>query len=252
MRTHFKSTSYRALVPLLVVAAYSSAQAQETPTLGTVVVVGVGGAADPVGLNKETVTGSRLGLTVRETPASVFLVDREMIESRGLDSTQEALRSVPGVTATSAPGSPGMVAYRGFSSGSVTQLFNGITVQYDAVAARPVDSWIYDRVEAIGGPSTFMYGAGAIGGTINYVTKLVHREGNLTELKAAYGSGDAVEVAAGFNRKLAEDHHVRVDINKEKSHGRIDGVERDATQFAGSWLWDIAPDLSHTDRKSVV
>lgn len=246
MRTHFKSTSYRALVPLLVVAAYSSAQAQETPTLGTVVVVGVGGAADPVGLNKETVTGSRLGLTVRETPASVFLVDREMIESRGLDSTQEALRSVPGVTATSAPGSPGMVAYRGFSSGSVTQLFNGITVQYDAVAARPVDSWIYDRVEAIGGPLTFMYGAGAIGGTINYVTKLVHREGNLTELKAAYGSGDAVEVAAGFNRKLAEDHHVRVDINKEKSHGRIDGVERDATQFAGSWLWDIAPDLSHT------
>lgn len=62
-----------------------------------------------------------------------------------------------------------------FSGASVTQLFNGITVQYDAVAARPVDSWIYDRVEAIGGASSFLYGAGAVGGTINNITKLAHR-----------------------------------------------------------------------------
>ena len=70
----------------------------------------------------------------------------------------------------------GAVSYRGFSGSQISQLFNGISVQYDAIAARPIDSWIYDRVEAIGGPSTFLFGAGAVGGAINYVTKLPERD----------------------------------------------------------------------------
>ena len=56
----------------------------------------------------------------------------------------------------SPPGMAGAVSYRGFSGSQISQLFNGISVQYDAIAARPIDSWIYDRVEAIGGPSTFL------------------------------------------------------------------------------------------------
>jgi len=116
---------------------------------------------DPLGLDQKERTGSRLGLTPRETPASVTVIDREVFEQRGAQNTQEILQGVPGITTSSAPGSPGAVFYRGFSGGSVTQLFNGITVQYDVIAARPVDSWIYDRVEAIGGPSSFLFGAGA-------------------------------------------------------------------------------------------
>lgn len=51
------------------------------------------------------------------------------------------------MTATaSPPGSAGWVYYRGFGASQLTQLFNGITVQYDAIAARPVDSWIDDQV----------------------------------------------------------------------------------------------------------
>lgn len=201
---------------------------------------------DPVGLGKTVVTGSRLGLTVKETPATVTVIDREMIEERGIETTQEALKSVPGVTTSSAPGSPGAVFYRGFSGGSVTQLFNGITVQYDAIAARPVDSWIYDRVEAIGGPSTFLYGAGAVGGSINYVTKLAHRDGDHTDLKASYGRFDANQLSAGANRKVGDSHYVRLDVNRNSSNGWSNGTERESWQAAGSWLWDLTPDLSHT------
>jgi iron complex outermembrane receptor protein len=235
------------LRPVAALLAFPAAVAfgQEVTQLETIIVPGQA-EADPVGLGKTAQTGSRLNLTVKEIPASVSVVDREMIEDRGIDSTQEALKSVPGITTSSSPGAPGSVFYRGFSGGSVTQLFNGITVQYDSIAARPIDSWIYDRVEAIGGPSTFMYGAGAVGGSINYVTKIANRDGNATEAKAAYGSYNASQLAAGANRKLADTHYVRFDINRNGMRGWSDGVKREAWQAAASWLWDLTPDISHT------
>src|SRR3989344_4717863 len=121
-----------------------------TPTLKAVYVVH--SAASPNGkLNLDTpvATGSRLGLTSRENPASVTVVDRATIDARGAQDTQEILRAVPGVVAHNAPGSMS-AHYRGFTSNSVAQLYNGINPQYGS-ATRAVDSWIYDRVEAIGG-----------------------------------------------------------------------------------------------------
>ena len=233
------------LIPAILAGNFGAAHATDTTSLETIVISGQV-AADAVGLNKTAQTGSRMGLTVQEIPASVFVVDREQIETRGIDSTQEALKSIPGITASTAPGAPGAVYFRGFSGGSVTQLFNGITVQYDVIAARPVDSWIYEHVEAIGGPSTFMYGAGAVGGSINYVTKLANREGNLMEAKAAYGSYDANQLAFGINRKLADQHYVRLDLNRNAMNGWSDGTQREAWQGAASWLWDLTPNISHT------
>lgn len=134
-------------------------------TLPQVEVVGTVPVANGLlNLDDPSETGSRLGLTPRETPASVTVVNRATIDARGAQNTQEILRAVPGVTAHDAPGNIG-VFYRGFGSGSLSQLFNGINVQY-SIAARPVDSWIYDRVEVIGGPSSFLFGSGAVGGSI--------------------------------------------------------------------------------------
>lgn len=231
---------------LAILLAFSGSALAETAALLGEVEVRANVLGEALDLEQKHQTGSRLGLTVKETPASVTVLDRETLERRGLDTTQEALKSVPGVTASSAPGSPGAVFYRGFSGASVTQLFNGITVQYDAIAARPVDRWIYERVEAIGGASSFLYGAGAVGGTINNVTKLAHREANLTELKAAYGSFDSTQLAFGTNQLLDERNAVRLDVNRSTSNGWTDGSHREATSLAGSWLIDLTPALRHT------
>ncbi len=80
----------------------------------------------------------------------------------------------------------------------VSQLFNGISVQYDAIAGRPIDSWIYDRVEAIGGRHRFLFGAGAVGGAINYVTN----RPNATPSDAQFrlGSFDNRQYSIGLNQ----------------------------------------------------
>lgn len=230
--------------------AISNQVAAEEKMLGTVSVTER--ATEPNGrINLDSViaSGSRLGLTARETPATVYQVDRETIEARGARDTQEVLRGVPGVTASAPPGGPGFVSYRGFTSSQLTQLFNGITVQYDAIAARPVDSWIYDRVEVIGGPSTYLFGAGAVGGSVNYVTKTADRH-DFQEAQVRIGSFDTKQVSVGLNRQLSgagsRGNFLRADFNHRTSNGWVDGNSSKSYQLAVSLLSDITADLTHT------
>lgn len=229
-----------------LVRAQSAAAAADSPRMLGEVLVRDQGVQEDLAFDRKVVSGSRLGLSVKETPAAVTVIDREAIERRGADNTQEILKGVAGMTVAAAPGAPGAVFYRGFSGGSVTQLFNGITVQYDSIAGRPVDSWIYEQVEAIGGPSSFLFGAGAIGGSVNYITKLARRDGDFSEAKARYGSYDATQLAIGSNRRLNESNVVRLDLNRDSARGWSDGSRREAWQLATSLLTDITPRLSHT------
>lgn len=75
-----------------------------------------------------SLTGSRLGLTPRETAATINIIDRETIDERCARATLEALSRAPGIIADAPPGSGGSVSMRGFSSSQITQLFNGIDV----------------------------------------------------------------------------------------------------------------------------
>ncbi|MEQ1730755.1 MAG: TonB-dependent receptor, partial [Vicinamibacterales bacterium] len=206
-------------------------------------------STDKLSIDTPASTGSRLGLSPRETPASVTVVERSTIEQRGATDTQEILNSVPGMTAAAPPGSAGAVTYRGFGTAQITQLFNGITVQYDAIAARPVDSWIYEKVEVIGGPSTFLFGAGAVGGSINYVTRLPERDRNGAQFRASYGSYGTGEVDLGLNRTLGSGtvrNHVRFDLSRSGSDGFVTGSQRAALVTAASLLTDIGSKVSHT------
>lgn len=237
-----------ALAPL---GAAAQGQAAEAPTLQAVQVVDTAPAPNGrLNLDTPVETGSRLGLSPRETPASVTVVDRATIEARGAQDTQEILRAIPGVTAHNAPGSIG-VSYRGFGSGSIGQMFNGINVQY-SIAARPVDSWIYDRVEAIGGPSSFLFGSGAVGGSINTITKTAERH-DFTEGQLRLGQNQLKEVSLGLNRRIAgsdgaagPQHFARIDLNHRDAGSWVDGMRSRSTQLATSLLSDLGGGLTHT------
>lgn len=194
-------------------------------------------------LDQAAATGSRLGISVRETPATLTVLDRADIDAIGAVDTQDVLKLVPGVSFSSQPGSPGSVFYRGFGSASLAQLYNGITVQYDAIAARPVDAWIVDRVEAIGGPSSFLHGSGAVGGSINVITKIADTQGDLSHLRLA--AGDRRQAALSLQRGFG-DQVLRADLNTTR--GTVDtlGRDRDAWQAALSWRSGFGATLAHT------
>lgn len=198
-------------------------------------------------LDVQTQTGSRLGLSSRETPASVTVIDEATFQQRGAQTTQEALERAPGVTVSQQPGSAGSVSMRGFTGAQITQLFNGITVQYDVVAARPIDSWLTERVEVLGGPSSFLYGQGAVGGSINYVSKVATRE--KSHHKAWLSLGEYL------NRRASYDYNGQIGDSKNWFRGAIsylgsDGYMENSRADSGvvslSLLSDITDKLTNT------
>lgn len=203
-----------------------------------------------VQLDEPIRTGSRLGLTARETPASVSVSDRRVIEARDAKDSQDVINAMTGVNASANPGFGGFVTYRGFTQNQVTQLYNGINLGYSS-ATRPVDAWVLDRVELIGGPSSFLHGAGSVGGSINYITKLASRDPQTFDGRLRYGSYDDSQVAFGINQALASNpadarHFVRLDFSRDHGNGYIDRNERQTDSLAFSLLSDLAPNLTHT------
>jgi iron complex outermembrane receptor protein len=132
----------------------------------------------------------------------VSVSDRRVIEQRDARDSQEVINAMTGVNASANPGYGGFVTYRGFTQNQVTQLYNGINLGYSS-ATRPVDAWVLDRVELLGGPSSFLHGAGAVGGSINYISKLASRDQQTVDGRIRYGSYDAAEYAFGINQALA-------------------------------------------------
>ncbi|WP_313223609.1 TonB-dependent receptor [Stutzerimonas nitrititolerans] len=199
-------------------------------------------------LDQPVASGSRLGLSLRENPASVSIADRAQIERIGARNFQDAANSLPGVNASAPPGWGGYVSYRGFNGAQIGQLFNGINLQYGG-AARPIGAWIYDRVELIGGPSSFLNGSGAVGGSLNMITKLAEREDSL-EARVSYARYDTWETAIGINRALNEGdgprHYARLDYSRTNTNGYIDRQENGANNLAFSLLSDINDQLTHT------
>lgn len=243
-----------ALLSALMACAAQAAWSQQT--LGEIQVTGRKDALERPQLDVPITTGSRLGLTARETPGSVTLIDRDNIEARDARNTLEALIAAPGLHASptaAPPGFAGYVAMRGFSGSQVTQLFNGISVQYDAIAARPIDSWLLDRVEVLGGPSSYLYGSGAVGGTINYVSRVATRDALSQDAFSSYGSFNTKRLAYGINMALGGSgggkdarNWVRFDVSKQQSDGFVKPGQSDANALAFSWLSDITSTLSHT------
>ncbi|MGQ3183687.1 MAG: TonB-dependent receptor plug domain-containing protein, partial [Brevundimonas aurantiaca] len=156
----------------LAFGAGSSFAQQAAPSLPPVQVEA--GAQAALSLAEPTQTGSRLGLTPLETPASIEVLTGETIRARGDVSVIEAATRATGITGSPAPGNGSTsMAARGFSGhGSVMQLFDGTRLFAGAgTVTFPFDTWSVDRIEVLRGAASVMYGEGAIGGAINVVPK---------------------------------------------------------------------------------
>lgn len=235
----------RLIHPLALAAALACQAAVHAQTTATDAQrIEVTGTA-PSRLDVPVDSSSRLGLTPRETPASVTRVDQFAIEAMGAQNTQDILAAIPGVSWSSQPGAAGSAFYRGFNASSLTQLWNGISVQYDAIAARPVDAWLVNAVEAIGGPSSFLFGAGSVGGTINVVTKVADDRGDLSHLRAA--AGTTRQLAVDLQRALGPDRDqvLRLVLNGTDGTHWSMGEDRGSWQLGASWRAVLRPGLSH-------
>lgn len=143
-------------------------------------------------LDALVVTGTRTATTVRDNPASVSIVERETIENSGADSVAELLRDVPGVSVVdSAVAGMQRIRIRGEQSNRVVILVDGQELTDHSSFGSPllVDPANIERIEVVRGPASVLYGAKAIGGVINIITRKGAAAPLQAELGATYDSG---------------------------------------------------------------
>jgi len=225
-----------AAAPCLLLASPAAAQTDERRTDATIVVTG---GRDPLKLGDAAQAGSRLDLSIRETPASVEVLTQDDLQVRGLRTARETFNDVVGAIAGNVPGNPAVVSLRGFAGNTVSILQDGVRVSSSTVVQRDTNSWHFDRIEVLKGPASVLFGEGALAGVVNKVTrKPVIGERHLDTLLSV-GSFNTVFAAAGVNVPLASAVAVRADASYQRSDSLYD-VDSNRTLSAGlttSVLW---------------
>lgn len=229
-----------AAAPCLLSAAPAAAQTTDTnadPRANPTIIVT--GQRDPLQLDSQAEAGTRLGLSIRETPASVEVLTQDALQVRGLRTARETFNDVVGAIAGNVPGNPAVVSMRGFAGNTVSILQDGVRVSTSTVVQRDTNNWHYDRIEVLKGPASVLYGEGALAGVINKVTRRpVIGERHLDAL-ISVGSFDTLFAAAGTNLPLSSTLAIRADASYQRSDSLYD-VDNNQTFSAGltaSALW---------------
>jgi iron complex outermembrane receptor protein len=207
------------------------------------------GRRTPLAIDEPSHTGSRLGLTPLETPASIEVLTGDTIRARGDVSVIDAVTRATGITGSPGPGNGGTaLAARGFTGhGSVMQLFDGTRLYAGAgTVTFPFDTWSVDRIEVLRGAASVMFGEGAIGGAINVVPKKPVRGPIQNEALVTAGSDATRQVAFGSGGAINDMLSYRFDISHRKTDGFMVRGDAESLAVGGAVRLDVSPQLQFT------
>lgn len=208
-------------VALVVLALPAAAHADAADEADTITVLGT----VPDNLEASTETGSRLALSILDTPASVETLSGDLIRARGDLSIVDAVTRATGISSVANPGNGGTaLAARGFSGqGSVMILYDGVRLYPGAgTVTFPIDPWTVERIEVLRGPASVLYGQGAIGGAINVISRKPNTDRMHFDAEAGYGSQNSWRVAAGVGGPVNDILSYRLDASRTQSDGWVD------------------------------
>jgi iron complex outermembrane receptor protein len=130
-------------------------------------------------LKADVVTASRKSQAVQDVAAAVYVISREDIQHAGATSLPEALRLAPGVSVARLSSGRWAVTARGFNNrfaNKLLVLLDGRTIYsplFSGVLWETEGTLIEDieRIEVIRGPGAALWGANAVNGVINILTR---------------------------------------------------------------------------------
>lgn len=175
-----------------------------------------------LGLDVPSSTGSRLGLTPRDTPASITSISSADLEERNITRVQDAVKRMPGFTDSASAGNGGTgLTARGFSGhNSVAQMIDGTRlVVGSGTVTFPFSTWPYESIEALRGPASVLYGDGSIGAAVNYITKQPLRDRREHEAFFTLGSHGTVMSGVGSRGAINDTLAYSAYVSGEKSNG---------------------------------
>lgn len=171
----------------------------------------------PLSMETPVTSVTREESTVGHSPAAVFVITPEMIRRSGATCIPETLRMVPGMDVARINSNMWAISCRGFNSRFADKL---LVLIDGRIVYNPVFSGVYwdtqdvllediERIEVVRGPGGTLWGANAVNGVINVITK------NAKQTQGAYanaGGGTYERLIAGarYGGKLGENGNYRV------------------------------------------
>lgn len=167
-------------------------------------------------LNVEVTSVTKQAQPLAQTAAAIFVLSQEDIRRSGATSIPDALRMVPGLQVARLDSNKWAISSRGFNgrfANKLLVLIDGRTVY------TPLFSGVYwdvqdtmmediDRIEVIRGPGAALWGANAVNGVINVITKKTKdTQGGL--LVGGAGTEERGFTGIRYGTKLSDRTHMR-------------------------------------------
>lgn len=179
---------------------------------------------DPSGV-PEVLTATRLKQSPAEVPGSISVLDRELIVASGARDIPELMRLVPGMMVGYLSGNQPTVNYHGTSMSGARRLqvlIDGRSVYRPGLASvdwsdLPLALEDVERIEVFRGPNTVSYGANALMGVINIITR-APGESPGTRLKYTAGQRGIRDWYASQSIAL-EDSDFRLSLSGQEDDG---------------------------------
>jgi iron complex outermembrane receptor protein len=176
---------------------------------------------------------SKRATKLSESPAAVSVITQDDIRRLGLTTLPEALRWVPGLDVARSSANQWAVSARGFNnqfSNKLLVLVDGRTIYSPAFGGviwdlRDMAMENIDRIEVIRGPGATLWGANAVNGVINIITK------NARDTQGGFVSGvtGSEEHAGGtvqYGGRLGSNAYYRAYLKAYDREGFIDSPDR--------------------------
>jgi iron complex outermembrane receptor protein len=208
-------------------------------TLDTVTVT----AAKLRSLEQFTPTGSRLGLSAQELPATLEVIDNDEMLGRGFVNVQQAADSQAGVTSGGSPGDQSQFSMRGFTGNQITVLRNGLYIGPSNMTTRDQNAFNVGSVEILKGPASVLYGQGAVAGTVNVVDKAPSFGEPQVEALASGGSFGSTNVGLGGTTHFGDTLAIRADVSRTATQGYVAHDPSNTTEATVTALWKPAANL---------
>jgi len=181
-------------------------------------------------MNEPVTSVSKKETKLSQSPAAVAVISGDDIRRLGITSIPEALRLVPGVEVARISAHKWAVSARGFNGQFADKLLVLVDGRTIYESSFPGVLWDIqdlvledlDRIEVIRGPGATLWGANAVNGVINIITKHTN-ETHGTLISTLVGSEDRPATSFRYGGQLGQSLHYRAYGKYFNRTGLVDG-----------------------------
>ena len=180
-------------------------------------------------LGSVVVSASVLGDTAETLSKPTDVLTGERLDENRASSLGETISSVPGVQSSNFGPGVGRPIIRGMDGPRIAVLAGGLssqdvsTVSQDHAPA--IEPFLADQIEVLKGPSTLLYGSGAIGGAVNVV------DGRIPEYAIDNGFSGRAEARFFAGDQGGNTGMARIDGGSDRFALHADAVYRNAHDY---------------------